>query len=87
MITKGFFATVEELLERKYEVELENIAQITGKKIKILRSDIKQVLSEKGLYMALAEYDNLQTKTVSAEFFSDYLEINSENGTITSLIF
>lgn len=87
MITKGFFATVEELLERKYEVELENIAQITGKKIKILRSDIKQVLPEKGLYMALAEYDNHQTKTVSAEFFSDYLEINSENGTITRLIF
>lgn len=68
MISMGFFATVEELLERKYQIDLEEL----NASLEFTKGDILQVLPAAGIYHCKNQLD----EDVKVEITEDILKLD-----------
>ena len=87
MVTKGFFQTVIELLDRPYEIDLSKVdKEIKGNKIIIKLSCLLQVLPPTGVYRVLDENTNELRLKIDKDILS--LErLDKDNNDINKIIF
>ena len=87
MISKGFFATVSELLERNYELDISDCdVELAGKKKLIARGQINQALPPNGIYRVLDNKNNdLRLEITDDNLIFKPLEKSDYN--VTKMIF
>lgn len=89
MVKRGFFATVQELLNRPYAIDISHIdlkQYIHGNNINIPVNEITQVLPQEGMYSVTLVNDNIKVPA-HLEISNEYMIIKNASSQFTAIQF